>query len=472
MYPKNEEYIDIPIEQLGINPQYLVRPIDDDYVEELADTDESEWEPIEVRLWPDNWVKPALGVIYHVVSGNHRTKAAWSKGCSTIRGKVIDCPDHLSYLLAAIRTNSRHGRNFSSDEKRMLAAKLVAMGQSYKQIAQALGVSKATISGWITGNDSNASKKLKVMADPVPDEDGEDDELNEPNELSDLFETFVSPGRTKYTKKADIIVAHARDILEATNPMTVRQVFYQLVTRKVVGNSRNEYNSVSDALRDARLDGIIPWHHIEDRLRRPRRVSMWEDVSEFADAARRSYRRDVWQDQPEYLEVWLEKDALSGLFEDVLDGYGVTLNVGRGYDGWSSIYRAAKRFEYQWQYRQTILYFGDFDPTGEHIFVSLKRALARLNCYPEMVRVALTREQLDTYHLPTNPVNKKDSRAKAFLEKYGDISAELDALPVDLLLRLLRESVEANIDKDTLEATRTQEAKDKRRIVQVLKDVA
>jgi hypothetical protein len=32
-----------------------------------------------------------------------------------------------------------------------------------------------------------------------------------------------------------------------------------------------------------------------------------------------------------YVEVWLEKDALSGIFEDVLRPYGVTLNVGRGY---------------------------------------------------------------------------------------------------------------------------------------------
>jgi hypothetical protein len=115
--------------------------------------------------------------------------------------------------------------------------------------------------------------------------------------------------------------------------MTVRQVYYQLVSRQVVENNRNRYQAVSDALVKAMKQGLIEWEWIEDRLRRPREVAMWADLSEFADVAARSYRRDVWTTQPEYIEVWLEKDALSGIFEDTLRRYGVTLNVGRGFDG-------------------------------------------------------------------------------------------------------------------------------------------
>src|SRR5207248_10753457 len=100
------------------------------------------------------------------------------------------------------------------------------------------------------------------------------------------------------------------EILFAFNPMTVRQVYYQLVSRQVVENSRAAYQSVSNALVDARLESLIPWQWIEDRLRRPRAVSMWDDLTDFAEAAQRSYRRDVWATQPHRLEVWLEKDAL------------------------------------------------------------------------------------------------------------------------------------------------------------------
>src|ERR1051325_6736576 len=148
----------------------------------------------------------------------------------------------------------------------------------------------------------------------------------------------------KFQEKTLRIIEAARTVLAAHNPMTVRQVYYQLVSRQVVENNRNRYQAVSDAIVKARQQGMIPWEWIEDRLRRPRQVSMWADLAEFSDVAARAYRRDVWITQPAYVEVWLEKDALSGIFEDTLEPYGVTLNVGRGFDGWSSIRNAAERY--------------------------------------------------------------------------------------------------------------------------------
>src|SRR4051794_24242200 len=94
-------------------------------------------------------------------------------------------------------------------------------------------------------------------------------------------------------------------VLRETHPMTVRQVYYQLVSRQVIENNRGRYQAVSDLLVDARKDGVIPWAWIEDRLRRPRAVAMWDDLAAFAEEAREAYRRDIWTDQPGYLEVWL-----------------------------------------------------------------------------------------------------------------------------------------------------------------------
>jgi hypothetical protein len=171
------------------------------------------------------------------------------------------------------------------------------------------------------------------------------------------------------------------------------------VSRQVIENNRGQYQAVSNALVDARKEGTIPWEWIEDRLRRPREVLMWDTLAERVESAVWGYRRNVWPLQPRYVEVWLEKDALSGIFEASLSRYGVTLNVGRGYDGWDSIHKAAERYQ---RYRQwtgaeddpaipeepdemiptTILYFGDFDPSGEDMVRSLGSGCASLASIP------------------------------------------------------------------------------------------
>ena len=122
-------------------------------------------------------------------------------------------------------------------------------------------------------------------------------------------------------KRTEAILDQAIDILANYHPMTVRQVYYQLVSRQIIDNNRSQYQAVSNILVDARKSGVIPWGWVEDRLRKPRNVSMWNDLADFAHTAVHSYRRDVWAMQPTYLECWLEKDALSGIFEELLAAY-------------------------------------------------------------------------------------------------------------------------------------------------------
>jgi hypothetical protein len=255
-------------------------------------------------------------------------------------------------------------------------------------------------------------------------------------------------------------------VLHEHHPMTVRQVYYQLVSGQVIKNSRSQYQAVSNLLRDARKDGTIPWEWIEDRLRRPRPVSMWDDLSDFTETARRSYRRDVWATQDNYLEVWLEKDALSGIFEDVLRVYGVTLNVGRGFDGWDSIRNAAER--YIERGGATVLYFGDFDPSGEDMVRSLRERLAFFGEAPEVIKCALTMDDIERYNLPPDFAKKTDSRAARFIAKHGDVSVELDALQVSVLRERLISEVESRMDMDQMEKVRRMEAAERERLVKLL----
>jgi len=261
----------------------------------------------------------------------------------------------------------------------------------------------------------------------------------------------------------------AIEVLTAIHPMTVRQVYYQLVSRLVIENKQSQYNAVCNLLRDARKEGVIPWEWVEDRLRRPRTVAMWEDLTDFAHVARQ-YRRDIWRTQPHYVEVWLEKDAVSGIFEDVLDRYGVTLNVGRGYDGWDSIHNAAERFGNGAE--STILYFGDFDPSGEDMVRSLRERLGFFDCNPETVKCALTFEDVERYQLPPNFAKASDTRRAAFVARWGDLAVELDALPADLLRgRLIRE-VEARLDLGALASLKALESAERERVVASLRSLA
>lgn len=270
--------------------------------------------------------------------------------------------------------------------------------------------------------------------------------------------------------KTQRIIDEAYDILAAFNPMTVRQVFYQLVSRQVIENTRGAYQGVSDALVAARREGLIPWSWIEDRLRRPRGVVMWDDLADFAESMRRWYRRDVWATQPRKLEVWLEKDALSGIFSDALNRYGVTLNVGRGYDGWSSIRNAADRFADGDDV--TVLYFGDFDPSGEDMVRSLRERLATLESTPDIVKVALTPDDIKQYNLPPNFTKATDTRRQKHIDRFGDLSVELDALPASVLQARLIAEVEQRMDMEALAAVRAQEERERAQLVEALRAIA
>ena len=253
------------------------------------------------------------------------------------------------------------------------------------------------------------------------------------------------------------LIEAARAELEQYQPMTLRQVFYRLVSGLVLKNTEASYKRLSRVLVQARQEGMIPWEWIEDRLREPRRVSMWDDLADFAETAARAYRRDVWATQPAYLEAWLEKDALSGVFGQVLEGYGVTLNVGRGYDGWTSICEAAGRLPES----ATILYFGDFDPSGVDMVRSLAERLAFFGCEPEIATVAMTPQDIERYALPTMKVKRTDSRAAAFIAEFGDIAVELDALPPPILRERLEAAVCDLMDLEALEEVKRLEEQER-----------
>ena len=257
-------------------------------------------------------------------------------------------------------------------------------------------------------------------------------------------------GRGKATKTIKIENALV-EVLTDRHPMTVRQAYYQLVARHTIANNQSQYDRISRILVDMRQAGKVDWSWIEDRNRRPRTVYMWDSLEDFAGTAVQAYRRNLWEQQNTLIEVWLEKDALSGIFEEVLAPYGVTLNVGRGYDGWASIQAAAERYLSTGK-PALILYFGDFDPSGMDMLRSLKERLQYFHATPTIHKCAITKRDIKDFNLPPDLAKITDPRHDNFVDKWGNSCVELDALPVDVLEDRIRTNIEGLMDMEALSA--------------------
>jgi len=162
---------------------------------------------------------------------------------------------------------------------------------------------------------------------------------------------------------ADIV----NDYLNQGLRLTLRQLYYQLVTKNIIPNKERAYKNLSNMVSDARLAGMLDWDAIEDRIRVPAIPSEWDSIKDIVDSALYSYRLPRWKTQPEYIELWVEKDALAGVLRPLAIKYHIPLMVNRGYSSQSAMYEASKRFLRRQEEGKILrlLYLGDFDPSGE-----------------------------------------------------------------------------------------------------------
>lgn len=232
--------------------------------------------------------------------------------------------------------------------------------------------------------------------------------------------------------------------------MTLRQLYYQLVSRDIIPNAQSEYSKLSTLLTEARMYGLIDWDSIEDRIRKPKKASEWKNIPDIVQSAIASYRRNRWIDQDNYLEVWVEKDALSGVLEPITRKYHVNLMVNRGYSSASAMHDASLRLKRQEQNGKTcyILYLGDHDPSGMDMVRDIKDRLTTFGCTVEVKRIALNMDQIQSFNPPPNPAKITDPRAKKYIQEFGETSWELDALSPRDLNELLDTEIGELIDRE------------------------
>lgn len=281
---------------------------------------------------------------------------------------------------------------------------------------------------------------------------------------------FSEKTREIIRRANQICTEYARDGYD----LTLRQLYYVFVTRNWLANKQANYQRLGDIINDARYAGLIDWEHVVDRTRNLRFLRHWNDPSDAIDWMKNQYQIDKWEDQPNRIEVWIEKDALVGVLQAACNPEDVPYFSCRGYTSASEVWGAAQRIRKMIEagQRVVILHLGDHDPSGvdmtrdiqERLFffiasdiykssdMTAEEAVRFTEETFEVKRIALTMDQVQQYNPPPNPAKPKDARYKKYVERYGRDCWELDALPPNVLVALIRDEIEELRDADLWEA--------------------
>lgn len=254
------------------------------------------------------------------------------------------------------------------------------------------------------------------------------------------------------------IIEQAVDVLSQYEPgvLTIRALHYQLVSRGMT-NDIQHYKRVVAATGVARWDGRISFDAFSDRERSMACVTngdtvvLEEKIEEGKEQVRLwmdVYRRNRWENQPYYPEVFIEKKALEGVFYQTCKKYDIALGACKGYPSLTFLYDASWRFKRAERMgkQPVILYFGDYDPSGEDIPRALKENLMSLGCVSiEVRRIALDEDLVLRLKLPPAPTKATDSRSVNW-DGLGQV--ELDAVRPEILMNMLENAISDIFDRD------------------------
>ena len=256
-------------------------------------------------------------------------------------------------------------------------------------------------------------------------------------------------------------------------PLTLRTIYYRLVGRGIIDNNLSQYQELCNLLVWAREAGEISWEDIEDRTRRFYVYSHYINIVDFIESEIEGflnpgdYKPDLQYGQPRHIEVWVEKEALSGVFISAAFQYGVSVLPMRGYGSATIlndyVNRLAKKDK-----EGIILYFGDFDPSGRNIFKTLPNRIERIGVSHKvgLKWIALTEEQINKYKLPVKPeaIKLKDTRTAKHVAQHGYLAVELDALEPAVLESMIEEAIINELDANLYNAQVDAYQRDKERL--------
>lgn len=227
--------------------------------------------------------------------------------------------------------------------------------------------------------------------------------------------------------------------------LTLRQLYYQFVSRDTIENTDASYKRLGKLITDARQSGNIPWDGIEDRNREKKGWYIQEDVKAILDGLPTDFAADRWRDQAFHVEVWVEKEALSNVVRKACMPLRVPYMACKGYLSASEAYGAGQRMRQAIEQGKDpiIVHLGDHDPSGIDMTRDNQNRVSMFaDSFIDVRRIALNRDQIDEFSPPPNPAKVTDSRAAEYIRKHGTKSWELDALEPAVVVDLITKAIE------------------------------
>jgi len=250
--------------------------------------------------------------------------------------------------------------------------------------------------------------------------------------------------------------------------VTIRELYYELVAMGMTNDMRH-YKKVINAMIAARWDGELSMDAFVDHERETIGSTDYNetDVETEVEIAKSQirmwatgYHKNRWDNQPNYPEVFIEKKTLQGAFEETCNNWNIALNPCKGYPSLTFLNSAMVRFERAVREGKNpiILYFGDYDCSGEDIPRSICDNLERLGITVEIKRILLLENQVKKWKLPHAPTKTTDSRSKTWS---GIGQVELEAVKRDKKIKLLEEAIESVFDNDLYDELQETEAQER-----------
>jgi hypothetical protein len=238
------------------------------------------------------------------------------------------------------------------------------------------------------------------------------------------------------------------ETVEEHRPCTVRQVFYLVTSQGGVEKTEKGYGLVQRRLMAMRTTERMPWFWLADNTRWRSGVSTYLSAADCVRTMVDGFYLDIQAYQDTRLEVWAEKDAITGVLSPITRKYRIDLMPCRGFPSFTFLMGASDAANEDHRPFK-ILYLGDHDPSGAIIDVIVRRHMERhyQGTFLGVERIAVDSKQIEEFGLQTRPTKKSDSRAKNF---EGD-SVEVDAIPPQSLRNLLEAAIRRHIEPRAME---------------------
>jgi hypothetical protein len=273
-------------------------------------------------------------------------------------------------------------------------------------------------------------------------------------------------------------------------PVTIRQGYYHLDTLGLITKTESGYAIVVELMGQMVEAEIIDPDWIVDLSREPLIWRVCDSPAHALREAAETYAKNLWLDEPQYVQVWIEKQGLIETIRSPCMRRCVSLWPAKGYASRSFLRRAVK--EIVAADKPTFIYaLGDYDAAGvfasQHIDETLRDYADREGFVHDIVfeRVALDAAQIDALNLPTRPSKERDDHgrpipsAPAFralqertltgpMARLIGQSCELDAFDPDDLRSLVQSRITLHMSDERLAELEAEEEAEKAEIMDII----